>query len=90
MAYNDATSHRPNELKSWSSARAGRFAVEESGGEEYTQFAQLVDGEGDVAVFSVEVFGQFEQQGADAGEGFVGVGDEGFVAGVAGDGEEGG
>ena len=39
-------------------------------------------GEGDVAVFTVEVFGQVEQQRADAGEGFVAVGDEGFVAGV--------
>ena len=47
-------------------------------------------GEGDVAVFAVEVFGQVEQQGADAGECFVAVGDEGFVAGVGCDGEEGG
>jgi hypothetical protein len=43
-----------------------------------------------VAVFAVEVFGQVEQQGADGGEGLVAVGDEGFVAGVGGDGEEGG
>lgn len=88
MAYNDAASHRPNELKSCSSPRAGRFAIQESGGEEYTQFAQLVNGQGDVAVFAVEVFGQVEQQGADAGEGFVAVGDEGFAAGVGGDVEE--
>lgn len=33
-------------------------------------------------MFAVEVVGQVEQQGADAGEGFVAVGDEGFVAGV--------
>ena len=72
------------------SARAGRFAVEQFGREQHAQFAQLVDGQGDVAVFAVEVFGQVEQQRADAGEGFVAVGDEGFVAGVWGDGEEGG
>jgi hypothetical protein len=65
MAYNDAASHRSNELKSCSSTRAGRFAVQESGGE------------GDVAVFAVEVFGEIEQQGADAGEGFVTVGGKG-------------
>ena len=84
------TTRRVIDLKSRSSPRTGHFAVEESGGEEYAQFAQLVDGEGDVAVFAVEVFGQVEQQDADAGEGFVAVGDEGFVAGVGGDGEEGG
>ena len=71
-----------------SSTSAGHFAVKKSGGEEYAQLAQLVDRQGDVAVFAVEVFGQVEQQGADAGEGFVAVGDEGFVAGVGGDGEE--
>lgn len=90
MSYEDAASHRSNELKSCSSARAGRFTVQESGSEEYAQFTQLVNSQGDVAVFAVEVFGQVEQQGADAGEGFVAVGDEGFVAGVWGDGEEGG
>ena len=41
-----------------------------------------MDGEGDVTVFAVEVFGEIKQQGADAVEGFVAVGDEGFVAGV--------
>lgn len=47
-----------------------------------------MDRQGDVAVFAVEVFGQVEQQGADVGEGFVAVGDEGFVAGVGGNVEE--
>ena len=49
-----------------------------------------MDGEGDVTVFAAQVFGQVEQQCADAGEGFVAVGDEGFGAGVGDDGEEGG
>lgn len=40
-------------------------------------------------MFAVEVFGQVEHQGADAGEGFVAVGDEAFVAGVGGNVEEG-
>lgn len=62
--------------------------VEQPGGEQYAQFAQLVDRQGDVAVFAVEVFGQVEQQGADAGEGFIAVGDEGFVGGVGRDAEE--
>jgi hypothetical protein len=48
-----------------------------------------VNGQGDVAVFAGQVFGQVEQQGADAVEGFVAVGDEGFGAGVGGDGERG-
>lgn len=54
------------------------------------QFAQLVDSQGDVTVFAVVVFGQVEQECADAGEDFVAVGDEGVVAGVEGDDEEGG
>lgn len=41
-------------------------------------------------MFAAEVFGQVEQQRADAGEGFVAVGDEAFGAGVGGDAEEGG
>ena len=53
-------------------------------------YTQLVNGQGDVAVFAGQVFGQVEQQGADAVEGFVAVGDEGFGAGVGGDGEEAG
>lgn len=44
-----------------------------------------MNGQGDVAVFAAEVFGQVEQQCADAGEGFVAVGDEAFGAGVGGD-----
>ena len=72
------------------SARARRFTVKQFGGEQHAQFAQLVNGQGDVAVFASQVFGQVEQQGADAGEGFVAVGDEGFGAGVGDDGEEGG
>ena len=47
-----------------------------------------MDRQRDVTVFAVEVFGEIKQQGADAGEGFVAVGDEGFVAGVGGNGEE--
>lgn len=62
--------------------------IQESGGEEHAQFAQLVDRQSDVAVYAIEVFGQVEQQRADAGEGFVAVGDEGFVAGVGGNVEE--
>ena len=72
------------------SARAGRFAVEQFGREQHAQFAQLVDGQCDVAVFAAQVFGQVEQQRADGGEGLVAVGDQGFGAGVGNDAEEGG
>ena len=43
-------------------ARARRFTIEQFGGEEYAQFAQLMDRQGDVAVFAVQVFVQVEQQ----------------------------
>jgi len=39
VAYDDAASHQANELTRQSSTRAGRFTVEEPGGEEYAQFA---------------------------------------------------
>ena len=77
-------------MKGSVSAGARHFAVEQFGGQQHAQFTQLVNRQRNVAVFAVEVFGQVEQQGADGGEGLVAVGDEGFVAGVGGDGEEGG
>ena len=75
-------------LSCFKSVGARRLAVQQPGGQKHAQLAQLVDRQCDVAVFAVEVFGQVEQQGADAGEGFVAIGNEGFVAGVGRDGEE--
>jgi hypothetical protein len=46
-------------------ARAGRFTVEQFGGEEYAQFAQLMGRQGNVAVFAVQVFVQVVQQRAE-------------------------